>query len=135
MERAIRYYTKSKKGNTLKLATFISEKLNLPALDVTHPLEEKVDQLLFVNAMYAADIDKEIKRFLKENKDHIGCVININSSASGASTQKAMKKAAGKVGIQVAEKEYHTVASWIFLNKDRPNAEDFARLEEFLKEI
>ena len=135
MKIAIRYYTKSKKGNTEKIAKFIEDKINVPALDVTHPLEEEVEQLLLVNAMYAADIDNEIKQFLRNNKDKIKTLININSAASGASTLKAVKKVCDKEGINVFEKEFHTVASWIFINKGRPNEEDFARLEAFLKEV
>ena len=135
MKVAIRYFTKSKKGNTEKIAKFVSEKINVPALDVSHPLEEKVDQLLLINAMYAADIDNEIKQFLKDNKEKIVTLININSSASGSSTLKAVKKVADKEGINVSEKEFHTVASWIFINKGRPNEEDFKRLEEFLNEV
>lgn len=135
MKIAIRYYTKSKKGNTEKIARFIEDKINVPALDVTHPLEEEVEQLLLVNAMYAADIDKEIKQFLRNNKDKIKTLININSAASGASTLKAVKKVCDKEGINVSIKEFHTVASWIFINKGRPNEEDFARLEAFLKEV
>ncbi len=135
MKIAIRYFTKSKKGNTEKIAKFVSEKINVEAVDVSKPLEEEVDQLLLINAMYAADIDKEIKNFLKDNASKIKCLININSAASGASTLKAVKKVADKYNIPVSEKEFHTVASWIFINKGRPNEEDFARLEEFLKEI
>lgn len=135
MKVAIRYFTKSKKGNTEKIANFISQKINIEALDVSNPLEEEVEQLLLVNAMYAADVDKGIKRFLKENASKIKCLININSSASGASTYKAVKKVCDQNNITISDKEYHTAASWIFINKDRPNAEDFARLEEFLKEV
>lgn len=135
MSLAIRYYTKSKKGNTEKIARFVAEKLNLDALDVTHPLLEKVDTLLLINAMYAADIDKEIKTFLEENKDNIGEIVNINSSASGSSTIKAVRKVTDKLGIKLSDKEFHTAASWIFINKGRPNADDFARLEAFLKTL
>ncbi len=135
MKTAIRYFTKSKKGNTEKIAKFIEEKTGLTALDVTHPLEEAVDQLLLVNAMYAADVDQEVKDFLKNNKDKIGTLVNINSSATGRSTLKAVKKVCDKEGIKVSDKEFHTVASWIFINKGRPNKEDFARLEAFLKEV
>lgn len=135
MKLAIRYFTKSKKGNTSKIAKFVSTKVGVEALDVTHPLEEEVEQLLLINAMYAADIDKEVKEFLTLNKDKIKCLININSSASGASTLKAVKKVADKLGIPVSTKEFHTVASWIFINKGRPNEEDFAKLEAFLKEV
>ena len=135
MKVAIRYFTKSKKGNTEKIAKFVSEKTGVQALDVTNPLEEEVETLLLVNAMYAANIDKAIKEFLKQNAEKIKCLININSSASGASTIKAVKKVADQCGIPVSEKEFHTQASWIFINKGRPNADDFARLEAFLKEV
>jgi flavodoxin len=135
MKLAIRYFTKSKKGNTEKIAKFVSEKLSLPALDVTHPLDEEVDTLLLINAMYAADVDKAIKDFLVANKDKIKSLININSSASGSSTIKAIKKVCDKENIPVSDKEFHTVASWLFINKGRPNEEDFRRLAEFLDTI
>lgn len=135
MAFAIRYFTKSKKGNTKKLADYVSKELKLEALDVSADLEEKVDTLFLINAMYAADIDKEIKEFLSRNKERIGCLVNINSAASGASTLKAVKKVADKLEIPVSDKEYHTVASWIFLNKGRPSAEDFEKLREFLTQF
>jgi len=135
MKNAIRYFTKSKKGNTKKLADYTSEKLGVEALDVTNDLTEKVDTLFLINAMYAANIDKEVKEFLERNKDYIGCLVNINSSASGKSTLKVVKKVCDDNNIKVSEKEFHTVASWIFINKGRPNEEDFNRLGEFLKEF
>ena len=135
MKLAIRYFTKSKKGNTEKIAKFVSEKLSLPAFDVTYPLDEEVDTLLLINAMYAADVDKAIKDFLVANKDKIKSLININSSASGSSTLKAIKKVCDKENIPVSDKEFHTVASWLFINKGRPNEEDFRRLADFLDSI
>ena len=135
MKVAIRYFTKSKKGNTEKIAKHIEAKISVPALDVTNTLEEDVDTLLLVNAMYAANIDVEVKNFLKENKDHIKRLININSSASGASTYKNVKKVCDQYNIPISDKEFHTVASWIFINKGRPNEEDFKRLDAFLDEI
>lgn len=135
MKIAIRYFTKSKKGNTEKIAKHIEERINIKALDITNPLEEEVDTLLLVNAMYAANIDKRIKDFLKDNASKIKTLININSSASGSSTYKSVKKACDKYNINISSKEYHTVASWIFLNKGRPNEEDFKRLDTFLEEV
>ena len=135
MPLAIRYFTKSKTGNTVKIAKHIEAKLDVAALDITNPLDEEVDTLLLVNAMYAANIDKKIKEFLKNNKDKIKNLININSSASGASTYKKVKKVCDKYNIPISDKEFHTVASWIFMNKGRPNEEDFKRLDAFLDEI
>lgn len=135
MNLAIRYFTKSKKGNTEKIAKHIEKKIDVKALDVTHSLEEEVETLILVNAMYAANIDKEIKEFLKNNKDKIKNLININSSASGASTYKKVKKVCDEYNIPISDKEFHTVASWIFINKGRPNEEDFKRLDAFLDEL
>lgn len=135
MKTEIRYFTYSKKGNTVKLAKAVSEAIGIEEKSVEIDLPEKTDTLFLVNAMYAANIGKEVKEFLKRNADKIGTLVNVNSSATGRSTIKAVKRVCDKLGIQVSEKEYHTVASWINLNKDRPNEEDLKRLQLFAKEV
>ncbi len=133
MKTAIRYYTKSKKGNTKKIADFVSNEISVSAFDVSIDLEEEVEKLLLINAMYAADIDNEIKLFLERNAGKIKEVININSAATGKSTYKQVKKVCDKLNIKLSDKEFHTVASWIFINKGRPNEDDFNRLKDFLR--
>ncbi len=135
MTISIRYYTKSKKGNTKKLADAVSKVLDMEALDVSVDLEEKVDRLFLINAMYAANIDKEVADFLTRNKDKIGEIVNMNTAATGASTIKAVKKVADALQIPVSEKEFHCAASWIFINKGLPTEEDFARAGAFAKEL
>ena len=135
MKAAIRYFTKSKKGNTKKLADAVSEAVKLEALDVSHDLEEHVDRLFLINAMYAANIDREVADFLRRNKDMIGEIVNMNTSASGASTLKAVKKTADALQIPVSEKEFHCAASWVFINKGLPTAEDYARAGAFAREL
>ncbi len=134
MNIAIRYFTKSKKGNTKKLADAVSEAIGIEALDVTEDLTEKADRLFLINAMYAANIDGRVRDFLKRNKEMIGEVINMNTAASGASTLNAVKKVTDELGIRLSEKEFHCAASWIFINKGLPTAEDFERAKEFAKE-
>ena len=131
MKTAIRYFTKSKKGNTKKLADAVSKSLSIEAIDVSRDLDEKVDRLFLINAMYAANIDKEVKEFLSRNKDSIGEVINMNTAASGASTWKAVKKVTDELGINLSEKEFHCAASWVFINKGLPTEEDLNRAGEF----
>ena len=80
MKIAIRYYTKSKKGNTEKLAAQISKVTGERAVPVSTDLKENVDRLFLVNAMYASNIDKEVKDFLTRNQDKIGEVINFSTS-------------------------------------------------------
>ena len=135
MTIAIRFFTRSKKGNTKKLADAVSAAIGVDAIDVSADLTEKVDRLFLINAMYAANIDKEVKEFLKRNKDKIGEVVNMNTAASGASTRKAVKRVTDKLGIQLSDKEFHCAASWIFINKGLPSDADYARAKEFAKSM
>ena len=131
MKIAIRYFTKSKKGNTEKLANQISQATNEKALTVTSDLTENVDRLFLVNAMYAANIDSEVKSFLARNKDKIGEVVNFSTSCSGKSTWSMVKKECDALQIPLSEKEFHCAASWIFINKNLPSEEDYKKAREF----
>lgn len=131
MNIAIRYFTKSKKGNTEKLAACIAKATDIKALDVTHDLTERVDRLFLVNAMYAANIDREVREFLKRNADKIGEIVNFNTSASGKSTLELVKTAADEFGIGMSAKEFHCAASWIFINKGLPSDDDYRRAADF----
>lgn len=131
MNVAIRFFTRSKKGNTKRLADAVSSAIGIDAIDVSVDLSEKVDRLFLINAMYAANIDKEVKEFLERNKDKIAEVVNMNTSASGASTWKAVKKETDRLGIKLSEKEFHCAASWIFINKGLPSDEDYAKAKQF----
>ena len=133
MKTAIRFFTRSKKGNTAKLAAAVSEALGIEALPVENDLTEKVDRLFLLNAMYAANVDREVTEFLERNRDMIGEVVNMNTSASGKSTWKAVKKTTDRLGIPLSEKEFHCTASWIFINKGRPTEADLSRAGEFAK--
>ena len=135
MRIAIRYYTRSKKGNTLKLANVVSEVAKVEALTIENDLQEETEILFLVNAMYAFDVDNQVKDFLKRNASKIKCLVNVNSAASGASTLKSVKKVADNLNIPVSDKEYHTVASWLALNKNRPNEDDLNRLKQFVEGV
>lgn len=135
MKTAIRYFTKSKKGNTKKLADAVSAALETEALDVSVDLTEKVDRLFLINAMYAADIDREVKEFLERNKEKIGETVNMNTAASGASTWKAVKRVTDELGIKLSEKEFHCAASWIFINKGLPSEDDLKRASDFARSL
>ncbi|MBQ6731377.1 MAG: flavodoxin [Bacilli bacterium] len=135
MKIAIRYYTRSKKGNTLKLAKAVSEAAKVEALTIENDLQEETEILFLVNAMYAFDVDNQVKDFLKRNASKIKCLVNVNSAASGASTLKSVKKVTDKLNIPVSDKEYHTVASWLALNRNRPNEDDLNRLKQFVEGV
>lgn len=131
MKVAIRYYTKSKKGNTEKLADQVSQAIGEEALTVSNDLKEKVDRLFLVNAMYAANIDQEVKGFLARNKSKIGEVVNFSTSCSGKSTWNMVKKECDALGIPLSEKDFHCAASWIFLNKGLPSEDDYQKAKQF----
>lgn len=127
----IRYFTKSKKGNTEKLANEISAEIGQKAIPVSTDLQGKVDRLFLVNAMYAANIDREVKAFLARNKDKIGEVVNFSTSCSGKSTYDTVKKVCDELDIRISEKEFHCAASWIFLNKGLPSQSDYQSARRF----
>lgn len=131
MKIAIRYFTKSKKGNTEKLAKCIADAVKTDALDVKHDLDDKVDRLFLVNAMYAANIDREVKDFLSRNSNKICEIVNFNTSASGKSTLPLVKEVADSLGIKTSKEEFHCAASWIFINKGLPCDEDFKQAAAF----
>ena len=135
MDIAIRYFTKSKKGNTEKLANIVSNALGIEAFDVSRDLDYTTDKLILINAMYAADIDKQVKDFLQRNRGSIGEVINMNTSASGSSTWKAVKKVTDSLSMRLSDKEFHCAASWIFINKGLPNEDDYKRAVDFVKSL
>lgn len=135
MSTAIRYFTKSKKGNTEKLASAIAKATGLKAQDVSHDLNAKVDRLFLVNAMYAANIDSEVKSFLSRNKEKIGEVVNFSTSCSGKSTYSMVKRETDSLGVKLSDREFHCAASWIFINKGLPTQDDFKRAGEFAKSM
>ncbi len=135
MKIAIRYLSVSEKQNGVKLANAISEVAGVEALPIDKPLEEEVNILFLVNAIYAFSIDKRIDEFIGKNAPNIKLLVNINSSCTGLSTFKKVKKVAIRYGVQVSDKEYHTKGSFKFLNKNRPNEEDLNKLREFVQEV
>lgn len=135
MSTEIRYFTKSKKGNTEKLAQAVAKAVTLPALDVTHDLNARVDRLFLVNAMYASNIDREVKAFLTRNRDKIGEIVNFCTSASGKSTTAVLKKTADELQIPVCDRDFHCAASWIFINKGLPSDADFKKAADFARSM
>ncbi len=119
----------------MKLAKAVSEAIGAEAVDVSVDLAESVDKLFLINAMYAADVDAEVKNFLARNRDNIGEIVNMNTSASGASTWKAVKRAADQLGIALSGKEFHCRGSWIFINKGLPSADDLNRAKGFASSV
>ena len=133
MKIAIRYYTQTKLGNTKKIADRLSDALEVPALPVSEKLNEDVDVLFLLDAMYANDVNKAIKEFLKEPGAKIGTIYNICSSCSGRSTAKKIRKLGSKLGLNISEKDYACHGQWLGLMKGHPTEEELQGAVDFAK--
>lgn len=133
MNCAVRYFSKS--GNTKKVAEAVAQAIGVEAKDVSFDLEEKVDILFLGNAMYAAGIAEEVKTFISKNKDKIGEVVNISTTAIAKSTMKAVKKVCDANGVNVNSEEYSCRGAFAVMHKNRPNEDDIKNAVAFAKII
>ena len=91
------------------------------------PLTEKADILFLGCSYYAFDVDASVKEFLKNNKDNIGMIVCLGTSAMMRSMKKPVNKVAKEPGLIVADKEFHTRSEFGPLHKGRPNGKDIAK--------
>ena len=133
MNIAIRYYTRS--GNTKKLADAIAEAISIEAEDINSPLAEKADILFLGSSYYAFDADNSVKKFIADNKDSIGKIVCFGTSAMMKSMRKPIVKVADKLGIAVADEEFHCRGRFGIIHKDRPNEKDIEDAKEFAIKI
>lgn len=122
MNIAVRYYTRS--GNTERLAKAVAQAVSAEALSVEHPLQEKADILFLGCSYYAFDIDPLVKEFLCQNKDSIGTIVCIGTSAMMKSMKKPVEKIANIAGLKVAEEEFHCRGEFKMFHKGKPDAQD-----------
>ena len=133
MKIAVRYYTRS--GNTKKLAEAIAEAISVESCDITVPLTEKVDILFLGSSYYAFDADDAVKTFIADNKDNIGKIVCFGTSAMMKSMRKPITKVAGKLGVSVADEEFHCRGQFGKIHKGRPNEADLLNAVEFARGI
>ena len=134
MKAAVRYYTKT--GNTQKLAAAIAKELGVEALPISTPVTEPVDILFLGNSYYAFTIDPEVRDFIRSlDKKLVGKIANFGSAAMLNSNYKKVKAEADKVGIPMAEKEFHCKGEFKGVHKGRPNADDLAAAAAFAKAL
>ena len=133
MTIAVRYYTRS--GNTKKLADAVASAVSAESKDITCPLDEKVDILFLGCSYYAFDVDEAVKKFIIENKDNIGKIVCIGTSAMMRSMKKPVRKVADAVGVTVADEEFHCRGEFANSHKGRPNEKDLAGVSAFAKSV
>lgn len=133
MNIAVRYYTRS--GNTKKLADAAANAVLVEAMDVSAPLTEKADILFLGCSYYAFDVDEAVKKFIVDNKENIGKIVCIGTSAMMKSMKKPVKKVADAVGVTVANEEFHCRGQFGKIHKGRPNDDDIKALSAFVQKI
>lgn len=132
MKYAVRYYTKT--GNTKQLAQAVAEALGVEALPISEPVTEPVDYLFLGNSYYAFSIDPAVRSFVQSlDKNLVGKLVNFGSAAMLNSTYKKVKAEADKVGIPMAETEFHCRGEFKGVHKGRPNADDRKAAAAFAK--
>lgn len=130
---AVRYFTQS--GNTRRIAEEIALELEVPALTVDHPLEETADVLFLCNSMYWGGADRHVIRFIEENADRIGKIVNVSTSALGRSTCVSVKAAAARAGVAVADNEFYCRGSFHLLHRGHPDEADLEAVRAFVKRV
>ena len=133
MNIAVRYYTRS--GNTKRLAEAVAKAVQTEAKDVSAPLTEKADILFLGSSYYAFDADEAVKKFIAENKDMIGKIVCIGTSAMMKSMKKPVAKIAAPLGIAVVDEEFHCRGEFKMFHKGKPDADDLSRAAEFARKI
>ena len=133
MKTAVRFYTRS--GNTEKLAKAIAETVGVKAESVDIPLDDKADILFLGCSYYAFDVDENVKKFIKENKDKIGKIVCFGTSAMMKSVYKPMKKVAEECGVDIEKEDFHCHGSFGPMHKGRPNEDDISNAKKFAERI
>lgn len=131
MKYAIRYYSKT--GNTKKLADALSELLNVPALDISHPLTEDVDKLFFGSGVYGCSLDPEVISFVGNIEVNVGDFVNFSTSGIMESNYELMKDVLSNTNISLSSFEFHCPGSFVGMNEDRPNEEDVRKFIDSIK--
>ena len=134
MKIAVRYYTKT--GNTKRLAEAVAEALGITALPITEPVTEPVDLLLLGNSYYAFTIDPEVRSFIRSlDKRMVGRIANFGSAALMNSTWKKVKAEADKLGIPMADSEFHCRGEFKNMHKGHPDSSDLAAAAAWAKSL
>lgn len=131
MKIAVRYYSKS--GNTRKVAEVIAKALGVDALSIDEGLPKDVDLLFLGSSVYAGGVDKKVKDFINELDGSVKEIVNFSTAAIVKSTYDQMKKITKTKGLKLSEKEFHCRGSFKIMHRNRPDADDLQKAEDFAR--
>ena len=126
----------SRTGNTKRIAEAIAEELGVEALPVLEVTTFSCDLLVLGSGVYAASLDKTMKRFLS-GLDGLCAkkVALFGTSAGGRKPFAMMKRALKQKGIPVHESTLWIPGEFKFFNKGRPNDQDILEAKEWAKNL
>lgn len=133
MNIAVRYFTKN--GNTKKLADAIAQELNVDARELSVSLNEKADILFICNSVYWAGADGSVKKFIRDNKEKIGLLVNVSTAAMIESTYAQIKKIAEKEKVKLSDQEFHCRGKFTALHSGHPDEADIAAVKAFAGKV
>ena len=133
MQVAVRYFTRS--GNTKRLAMAVAEAVGVQAQDLSVPLEERVDLLFLGCSCYAFGIDPAVQAYLLDNRDKIGRLVCVGTSAMMRSLRGPLSRAAKRAQIPLDEREFHCRGQFHKAHPGRPNEKDLERAACFATQL
>lgn len=133
MKTEIRYFTKT--GNTKKLAEAIAAELGTTAKDLSAPLTEKTDILFLCSSVYWAGADSSVKKYIKDNADKIGTLVNVSTAAMIESTYSQVRKVCEQAGVTISDKEFHCRGKFAVMHSGRPNDADLQAARSFARKV
>ena len=131
MKIEVRYF--SRNGNTKKLAEAIASAVKTAARSTDEPVEERVDVMFLGSSVYAGRPDAQVTGFIRGNAQKIGRLVVFSTSASGKSTHASISAVAEDCGVPVSEAWFHCPGAFLFLHRNRPNAEDCEKAAAFAR--
>lgn len=134
MKVAIRYFTRT--GHTKKLVDAIAEAIGVEALDISHPLTEKVDILFLGNSVYVTKTGRDMRHFLQKlDPSLVGEVVNISTAGILESSYKSLCGMCDDLGIKVSSREFHCPGEFMGRHKGKPDDDDARRAAEFAVDV
>jgi flavodoxin len=131
MNVAVRYYTQT--GNTRRLAESVAKELGVRAESVDVPLDGPVDKLFLCNSVYWAGVNDSVKRFVRDNADRIGTIVNVSTAALIGSSYAQMKNVARDAGVRLSPEEFHCRGQFSALHAGHPDARDLEQARIFAR--
>jgi menaquinone-dependent protoporphyrinogen IX oxidase len=133
MSVAVRY--QSKGGSTKKVADAIASQLNVIAYPISEQLNQDVDILFLGGAVYASNIDAEMKSFISNLNRNIGKVALFSTSLISKKFFADATELLNKKKIEVLPEHFYCNGKFGIIHPLKPSAKDLANAKSFADKI